>query len=479
MTTTPLSSKSRYWVLWVSALGIYLGIGLLKFGNPIILDNQIPTPTDWAGYWNEPWPARWGQHALRVLAVLGAGLVVSEGIRGRFSWKDWRFGLPLAWLLWQAVCTWKSVEPTLSHPTLSHLSGLILCWWIGCFCLPRIHWPRWLMIGILLALTLCLVRAVNQRWGGFRHDRETLLEGEKSGWTNFAAADLEEMKRNSMIISTNGALRANPLILLKLERARVHGTLVYPNALAGAILLLLPMALLLSFQETWVLRMPIPWLIRGLTGFLGLGCLYWTGSKSAWLIALGQGTWVLGQCPWPRRLKRNVITVLVVIGLLAFGLRFQAYFAAGATSVSARFDYWKAALETSWIHPFFGTGPGTFAKPYRQLKSPEAESTRLVHNDYLEQFSDSGFIGGILYLTWIGFALKVSSRWNYRQVDLNRTALWLGTVAWFAQGFVEFGLYIPGLAYPAFIFLGALTDGSTSLDLTKSVETSRKSTPLR
>jgi hypothetical protein len=35
--------------------------------------------------------------------------------------------------------------------------------------------------------------------------------------------------------------------------------------------------------------------------------------------------------------------------------------------------------------------------PYRQLKAPEAEMTRLAHNDYLQQGSDSGGPGMLLY----------------------------------------------------------------------------------
>jgi hypothetical protein len=34
--------------------------------------------------------------------------------------------------------------------------------------------------------------------------------------------------------------------------------------------------------------------------------------------------------------------------------------------------------------------------------------------------------------------------------------LWLGVLGWALQSFVEFGLYIPALAWPAFAFLGYL-----------------------
>ena len=43
---------------------------------------------------------------------------------------------------------------------------------------------------------------------------------------------------------------ANPAILAKFAKGRVNGTLVYPNALAGAILLLFPVSLVLAFNST-------------------------------------------------------------------------------------------------------------------------------------------------------------------------------------------------------------------------------------
>jgi len=477
--THPDTAKlQRYWTVWTVVFGLFLGVGLLKFGNPIILDSEIPTPGSIAEFLNEPWPASWGQYAFFIIALWGGFLDRKPGFRLSHFLPDWRCGPPALWLVWQKFASAHSVDSSLSRPTILHLMILGASYCGGCYCLPRIRWPRWLLIGIFVALAICLVRAANQRWGGFRHDREALMEGQRTGWTNFAAADLEQMQRSRMLISTNGTLEINPIVLIKLERARVSGTLVYPNALAGTLLLLLPVGLWLAVRETGQLRPPIRALLIGLTVFLGVGCLFWTGSKSAWLIALGQLGVLLWFRPWPHRWRTVAVGTLAIVGLTAFGLRFQGYFAAGATSVSARFDYWSVAVQTVAENPVWGTGPGTFMRPYAAKKAPEAEMTRLVHNDYLEQFSDSGVIGGILYLVWIGSALWVSGRIALREREPIRALLWIGTAAWFAQGFVEFSLYIPGLAGLAFTLLGALTDGSNSLSWSPPSENTLTSTPL-
>ena len=59
-----------------------------------------------------------------------------------------------------------------------------------------------------------------------------------------------------MIITTNGLDVANPAILTKFAKGRVNGTLVYPNALAGIILLLFPVSLVLAFNSTRKMKPP-------------------------------------------------------------------------------------------------------------------------------------------------------------------------------------------------------------------------------
>ena len=81
---------------------------------------------------------------------------------------------------------------------------------------------------------------------------------------------------------------------------------------------------------------------------------------------------------------------------------------------------------------------------------------RLAHNDYLEQFSDSGIIGGTLYGAWIVFSLLTIGRCVWRSADSVSFAIFLGVFAWFIQGFGEFGLYVPALAWTAFTLFGFL-----------------------
>jgi len=190
---------------------------------------------------------------------------------------------------------------------------------------------------------------------------------------------------------------------------------------------------------------------------------------------------------------------VLAIGLAAFFWKYSGFFKKGATSVSARFDYWQAALQTALAHPFGGTGPGTFSIAYQQIKKPDSEMARLAHNDYLQQASDSGVPGFLLYSLFIGASVTIATR-RFRDPPAPDSApeagprnklpssrkqaseevwgdardlllaIWLGVLGWALQSIVEFGLYIPALAWPAFTCFGLLLSQSRTEAPFKSLQ---------
>jgi O-antigen ligase len=447
------------------AFGVFLGVAILKFGNPIILDGIITPPTSLAEFWNDPWPTHWANWVFLPFAVLG-GLLVFKNLNRKHSEKSkienrkskmiWLWLLPVLWLGWQLFSATKTVDASLTAATLWQFFGCVACYFLGAFLFRSERALNFLLVGVLAAFTFCLVRAVDQRVFEFPLNHQMLVEGEQSGWTNFPPEKLVEMQHEYTIITTNGVVVANPVILDKLKKGRVYGTLVYPNALAGAVLLLFPISLVLAFNGTKKLRPAIRAMVIALAIFLGVSGFFWTGSKLGWLIAIALGGACLFRLKWPTRFKWLALMIVVLVGLGIFAVRFHNYFAAGATSAGARFDYWRAAAQTTLTHPLFGTGPGTFQRPYAKLKSPDAEMARLTHNDYLEQFSDSGIAGGIFYVLWIFLALATMARRVWKSENQITFAIFIGLFGWFVQGIGEFELYIPALAWTAFTLLGCL-----------------------
>ena len=443
--------------IYALAFGLFLGLALWKFGNPVILDHKIITPESPAAFWADAWPTHWANWIFPPLALAGAAFAFTN--KSRWSANKWLWLLPLLWFGWQLISASQTVDADLTRATLWQFFGCVACYFIGALVLSREAALRWLLVGVLAAFAFCLVRAVDQRLVEFPQTHQVLLEGERDGWTNVPPEMLLEMKQEQVVITTNGADVANPVYLKKFAQGRVMGTLVYPNALAGAILLLLPVSLTLALG-TKKLRPAIQAIVIVTTCLLGGMGLFWSGSKLGWLIAMGVGGLYLLRVKWPARLKFTVLAVVAILGLGIFAVRFHNYFAAGATSAGARFDYWRAAVQTAAGNPLTGTGPGTFQRPYERIKSPDAEMARLTHNDYLEQFSDSGIPGGIFYAVWIALALISIGRKIWKS-DIQaggpptlRFAIFIGLLGWFIQGIGEFSLYIPALAWTAFTLLG-------------------------
>ena len=454
--------------------GLFLGLAIWKFGNPAILDRVITPPSSWSDFWKDAWPLEWGNRILLGLIVIGAGFAVAK--MPRWPAKRWLWILPLIWLGWQFVSATQSEDSHLTAVTLWQLGGCVACYFLGVLVIGNGRGWQLLMAGLMIALAYCLVRAVNQRLFEFPRERAFLKESESQGWTNVPPEMFQEMKRDNAIITSNGVDIANPKLLEKYgedpltnagtlgfirrrllsTKPRVNATLVYPNALAGTVLLLWPIAIVGMLQIGRYLHGATRWVGLGLTVILGAAGLFFSGSKGGWLIALGMGTLCLFRLNWPRHFKWITASVLVTVGLLAFGLRFHSYFAKGATSVGARFDYWRVAAEVAIIHPFVGSGPGTFQRPYWRMKKPESEMARLVHNDYLQQFSDSGFVAGMSYLLWVGLALLTAGKRVWTNESWLEFAVFVGLLGWFVQGFMEFSLYVPALAWTAFTLMGCL-----------------------
>ena len=412
--------------VFAAAIGLWSALVLVKFGNPVILDGQIAAPAGWDEFLVGSWPMAWGYGLTAI--------VVAVGLRW---WRrpkpaaPWLLLLPAAWLAWQALSASQTIDRTLTVATMKHFCACVAVFYLGAFGLATVNRLRLFWFGLIGGFIVVLVTAWRQEFGGLEETRRYFFSLEN--WRSFP-----------------------PEFIQKVSSDRIYGTLFYPNALAGVILLLLPVSLgaLWGADRGRGWGWPARWGGGTLLGVLGLGCLYWSGSKAGWLIALLQVACALLLSRIRSSQKGLIIGGLVLLGLTGFWLRYQGYFSKGATSVSARFDYWEAAGRTLMAKPILGSGPGTFGAVYTSLKRPEAEVARLAHNDYLEQGSDSGWPALVMYCGWVFGGLWALYR---RSEPGARCGAWLGLVGLAVQGFVEFWLYIPAIAWPAFLLMGWLT----------------------
>jgi hypothetical protein len=430
-------------------VGLWLGLSLVKFGNPIILDylvrdkaiidryfstalNQNPDisspdsgTSSWVDQITAPWPFSWGIWIVVLLAV--ASLKVG---RFRCAIPRWLFIALFIWFFWQFVASVDTVDWRLSRVTLLHFGACVVGFLVGFYALSQCKHTAFFWGGICAGLMVVFWVTFQQHYGGLEALRKMVFEN--SGWVNLP-----------------------PEYLKRISSGRVFSTLIYPNALAGVILLLLPPCLAFLWQTTIGVHRILRGVLIGLFAYSGVACLVWSKSKAGWLIALAIGLVALLRTPLGRATKWILISLVIGVGLAGFTYRFIGYFERGATSASARIDYWKAACRTAADHPLKGTGPGTFAVSYRLVKSPESEMARLTHNDYLQQACDSGLVGFGSYFAFFWGGIVVLYR-KSKEMNWQFFSIWLGVLGWCLQGFVEFGLYVPALSWPAFVLFGWL-----------------------
>ncbi len=451
--------------LFAALFGALLGLALIKFCNLPIMERFVTAPTNMYEFvLGSPWPIAWGYGLAGLVAL--SGLTIAKW---NLSAPRWLIALPLAWLAWVCITAAWTVDPELTRATLAHLGTCVVCFYLGLVCLAPIQRLAWFWPGLLCGFLIVILAGWEQHFGG-----------------------LEQTRKYFFLYLYPRMKEVPPEYLKKLSSTRIFSTLFYPNALAGALLLLLPVMVAFVWQARERFTYAARVFLVAIIGIGALGCLYWSGSKGGWLLMLLLGLVWLLRLPFNRTLKRALVAGILLAGLAGFFWRYAGFFQKGATSVGARLDYWQAALKTTSAHPLFGTGAGTFSIAYQKVKRPESEMARLAHNDYLEQASDSGWPGFVLYSAFILGALIIgfptghapnelkSSPHGSRKTtpegqvkkdreedgSLGKTtfdtetwisfALWLGVLGWALQGLMEFGLYIPALAWPAFAFMGLL-----------------------
>ena len=470
-----------------AGVGLWLALALIKFGNPIIFEQQILPPSTPSEAQAGAWPPIWGFCLSEVLVLVGLWGSWGEsrrswwllgaltvGLAGHWFflspqillwdlglvalallvWSCWRrpAGLPrwlmfapLVWLGWQVASALIGLEQITQEGarrilliTLVHFTICVLIFFFGASIVdqrrtgdkhvePRPETFRLFWLALAGGFLVVLAIGWRQHFGGLEETRVWFFK--LPDWRSYP-----------------------PEFIQKLSSDRISGTLFYPNTLAGAILLLLP-ALLARLWTSSMAPLMRRAAVMGVAT-LALGALYWSGSKAGWLILLVQGAAAIFCLSRAGRTRSLVLLGILVLGLVGFGLRYRSYLESGAKSLSARFDYWEAAWKGLQLRPVWGSGPGTFATTYRQLKRPESEMARLTHNDFLQQGSDSGWVGMLSYGVWLlgGLgALAVRLRPKER---LGEFGTWIGLAGLSLQALLEFWLYIPAIAWTAFFLLG-------------------------
>ncbi len=406
---------------WLFALtGMLLFLAPLKFSVPVNLQSQAVPPTafiEWV-FWS--WPNQIGVMATAVLVFLLAqerSPVPRRGLLGV---------LPMLFLVTQVIAVPTSICWQTTVDTLLHFGACVVMFYAASRCAREEHWEPWLLGALAAATALVCVAALEQQFGGLDATRR------------YATAYVDSSRMTEELQA-------------KLTSKRVFGTLPYPNALAGYLVVVFAPALAWLWSKAEGLAPKIIMVVAA--GSVMVACLALSGSRGGFVaLAAGVLAWLmLRKCSGRQWLWSGVVLAVVLAVSLKGGVvRF------GRSSLEARMDYWGGAVRIIRDYPWLGTGPGTFGSIYPKYKTAATEEAQLVHNNFLEMWSDSGVAAFVVFAALWAVGLWEAVRLARQRGDMVSAALLAAVAAWTVHGLVDFDLYVPGIAWSAFALLGVV-----------------------
>ena len=432
---------------WV--IGCLAGLAFLaplKFGTPVMIQTVAIPPIDFFEWLFFAWP-----NQLLVIGIFGAFVWLVLDPSRMMARVDGLFLLPLFFLGTQLLAAANTINRQTSSDTVMLFAGCVLLFYVAAWYVRDGGDAVRIFGGLGLATFLVCIFALDQRFGGLERSRE--------------------------MAALYGAAASMPAdYLLRMQSNRVFATLVYPNALAGFLVLAFaPMLAWISTRaRNWDPR--VKWPVLGMVAALIIFGLVLTGSRGGF-VAFAAAVVAGVSCCWVKRLGRGMAVAGVGLALLA-GVFLVAnrtgLIGLGTSSLEARFDYWRGAVAIARDNFWSGTGPGTFGSIYPKYKTADSEEAQTVHNSYLQMWSDSGVFAFAAFAAMWVVGLRDAFRLaRHRLGDAAALALVASLTGFAVHGLLDFDLYNPGVAMPAFIFLGTL-QGLKELREADSVPPRRK-----
>ena len=197
------------------------------------------------------------------------------------------------------------------------------------------------------------------------------------------------------------------------------------------------------------------------------GALFALGALVGWLDRPGRARGRASLHASPRRGATTAVAVglvLVALGAVAGASRLVETPRPGLES--GRYDMWRVAAGELADHPLLGVGVDNFAVDYARERRT-GEEPLYPHSLLVRAFSETGLVGGVLFLGFVGVGLAAAVPRDGRAEPLGHaaaTAAVVSAVYWLVHGSIDWFWEIPALTASALALLGlaaGLAPGST------------------
>ena len=206
-------------------------------------------------------------------------------------------------------------------------------------------------------------------------------------------------------------------IRLKMADTRITSFLASPNALAGMILIILP--LIFYFGKEWGMlfepvKLSVP-LFRTAGMLIVGGALLLCRSRSVMAVLIVAGMLAVFSAPFIK-IRYKIAAAVLALLLFAGGAFFAVRYGRGFGSMAERADYLRTTVLMIRDNPVAGSGWGGFFYRHMLCKvSATDEAARDPHNVVAAFAGASGVFAGILVLAALIFPLAVLWKERFRQ----------------------------------------------------------------
>ena len=249
-------------------------------------------------------------------------------------------------------------------------------------------------------------------------------------------------------------------IQLKMADSRITSFLASPNALAGMILIVLP--LIWYFGKEWgklfePVKLSVP-LFRAVGLIITGGALLLCRSRSIVVVFIIAGMLAVFSAPFIKR-RYKIAAAILALAMFAGVAGFAVRYGRGFGSMAERADYLRTTVLMIRDNPLSGAGWGGFFYRHMQCKlSSTDEAARDPHNVVAAFAGAGGIFAGILVLAALIFPLAVL--WKHRFSPGWRCAVFWSGIFFTLHIFMDCDFHIPAImAGMLLLYFSALPGG--------------------
>lgn len=241
-------------------------------------------------------------------------------------------------------------------------------------------------------------------------------------------------------------------VLTRLGRGRTFAAFATPAALAGYLVMSLPVTLGLALSREGRVR----WLLSG-AAVVQIAALLTAASATATAALLA--ALLFAALVWGRRGRRLLVAALVPLVLLLAVAWMRSDRLLDLEDAESpwrlRAGNMRAAAAMAVDHPWIGVGPGGFAERYGSYRRPGDNESRHAHNLPLEFAAEWGWPVGVA-LSALFYSVFLLPLWRERRASRWRRGLALGLAAFALQNLADFTAFMPSLLWSAALLCGFL-----------------------